>query len=216
MSYFTAVLAKSDAGWRAVAVDVEDAESLDELAETLRAASRGGPVLAVLEREDAWFAMVRVDGDEDARSFVSDLAATERSQYAGLLAPVGDVDMAQYAHLRPPRQELSPDDDDDDTDFSEDDDLVVLGADDDAEAPAPTSSMAVEPARAVQLRVHQPVAVVIADPPPWAGDPGLLADVGVTADEMVALVDEGEGDPASVIAAVGERCGFDELLDALR
>lgn len=218
VSYFTAVLAKSDAGWRAVVVDIEDAESLDELAESLRALSRGGPVLAVLEREDAWFAMVRVDGDEDARSFVSDLAATERSQYAALLGPVGDVDMAQYAHLRPPRQELAPDQDDDDADFSEDDDLVVLGADDDAEAPAPTSSMAVsgEPARAAQLRVHQPVAVVIADPPPWAGDPDLLADVGVSADELVALVDAGEGDPAAVIAALGERCGFDELLDALR
>ena len=216
VSYFTAVLAKSDAGWRAVGVDIEDAESIEELAESLRAVSRGGPVLAVLEREDAWFAMVRVDGDEDARSFVSDLAATERSQYAALLAPVGDIDMAQYAHLRPPRQELSPDQDDDDADFTEDDDLVVLGADDDAEAPAPTSSPAVEPARPAQLRVYQPVVVVIADPPPWAGDPDLLSDVGVNADELVALVDAGEGDPASVIASLGERCGFDELLDALR
>ena len=215
MSYFTAVLAKSDAGWRAVAVDVEDAESLDELAETLRAASRGGPVLAVLEREDAWFAMVRVDGDEDARSFVSDLAATERSQYADLLAPVGDIDMAEHAHLRVPRQEVTADDDDD---FAEDDDLVVLGADDDPEATGPTSGMGVgaEPARIAPVHVRQPAVLVIADPPPWAGDPGLLADVGVTADELVALVDEGEGDPASVIAAVGERCGFDELLDALR
>ena len=216
VSYFSAVLARSDAGWRAVAVDVEDAESLDELAETLRAASRGGPVLAVLEREDAWFAMVRVDGDEDARSFVSDLAATERSQYADLLAPVGDIDMAEHAHLRVPRQELTDDDDDDD--FAEDDDLVVLGEADEAAGAEPTSGMGVggEPARIAPVHVRQPAVLVIADPPPWAGDPGLLADVGVTADELVALVDEGEGDPASVIAAVGERCGFDELLDALR
>ena len=220
VSYFTAVLARSDAGWRAVAVDVEDAESLDELAEALRAASRGGPVLAVLEREDAWFAMVRVDGDDDdARSFVSDLAATERSQYAELLAPVGDVDMSEHAHLRVPRQQDFIESDD--LDFAADDDEIVGDVDGDGAdlaAAGPTSGNGVdgEPARGEPVHVRQPVAVATAEPPPWAGDPGLLADVGVTADELVALVDEGEGDPASVIAAVGERCGFDELLDALR
>ena len=221
VSYFTAVLARSDADWRAVAVDVEDAESLDELAEALRAVSRGGPVLAVLEREDAWFAMVRVDGDEDARSFVSDLVATESSQYADLLAPVGDVDMAEHAHLRVARQEVYDDVEDDDLDFSaDDDDIVALDESGDAAAAGPTSGNGVEgePAQIAPAHERQPVAVAvaIADPPPWAGDPGLLTDVGVTAEELVALVDEGEGDPASVIAAVGERCGFGDLLDALR
>ena len=64
--------------------------------------------------------------------------------------------------------------------------------------------------------VSASVAIALAGPPAWAGDPGLLADVGMAADELVDLVGEREGDPAYVIAAVGERCGFDELLDALR
>ena len=32
------------------------------------------PVLPFVEREDAWWAVVRVDGDEDPRVFVSDVA----------------------------------------------------------------------------------------------------------------------------------------------
>lgn len=202
MSYFTAVIARNGADWRTVDVDVEDAESLDELAELLRAARRGGPVLAVLEREDDWFALVRVDGDDDeARSFVSDLAAAERSHFAELLAPVGDVELAEYTHLR-----SRPLDTDEPgaAEFSADDDGV--GAD--PAVPASVTGVDGEP-------VQTATAVALA-PAPWAGDPGLLEDVGVPADDLVELVDEGEGDPASVIAALGERCGFDELLDALR
>lgn len=204
VAYFTAVIARSGTHWRAVDVDVEDAESLDELAELLRAASRGGPVLAVLEREDDWFALVRVDEDDDeARSFVSDLAATERSHYADVLSPIGDIELGEYAHLRVPQppaiaEGVSP------VAYAASDEL------DDAEAAPPTSGTGTDG----ELLVVG-LAPALA-PPPWAGDPGLLADVGVDAEELVDLVDQREGDPASVIAALGERCGFDELLDALR
>lgn len=220
MSYFTAVIARRGADWRAVDVALEDAESLDEVAQMMRGASRGGPVLAVLEREDQWFALVRVDGDDDdARSFVSDLAATERSRYAEVLAPVGDVDLAEYSHLRATRPVFSDEDDDAAEDVEEEPDQEIdYGADDDPlvgpdeAAGGPTSGNGVdgEPAQ-----LEPPVAAA-PETPAWAGDPGLLADVGVGADELVEMVREREGDPASVIAAVGERCGFDDLLDALR
>ncbi len=210
MSYFTAVIARSGARWRALDVDLEDAESLDEVTELLRAARRDGPVLAVLEREDDWFALVRVDGDDDdARSFVSDLAATERSHYAQVLAPVGDVELVEYAHLRVPHATPEVEDDEDDVVFGVDDE------DDDAVAPAGGSDPASDGAVDGDLATA-PTVVALLAPPPWAGDPGLLADHGVEAAELVALVDDREGDPASVIAALGERCGFDELLDALR
>ncbi|MEO7745203.1 MAG: hypothetical protein ABIV05_03140 [Actinomycetota bacterium] len=217
MAYFTAVIARSGADWRSVDVDVEDAETLDELAELLRAARRDGPVLAVLEREDDWFALVRVDGDDDdARSFVSDLAATEGGHYGPLLAPVGDLDLVEYAHLRtPPATDgVAPEadgapyalDDPLETDAAPADE-VVPDADPDADADVDDGD---EPAPDVE----EPVSPVA--PAPWAGDPGLLDDVGVAAHELVELVDAGEGDPASVIAALGELCGFDDLLDALR
>ena len=216
VAYFTAVIARSGADWRAVDVDVEDAETLDELAELLRAARRDGPVLAVLEREDDWFALVRVDGDDDdARSFVSDLAATENGHYGPLLAPVGDLDLVEYAHLRTPADAngVAPApvvapyalDDPIETDAVPADGVPREAdpdpdPDDDGDEPAP--------------EVEEPASAVA--PAPWAGDPGLLEDVGVAAHELVELVDAGEGDPASVIAALGERCGFDDLLDALR
>lgn len=223
--YFTAVIARAGAGWRTVDVDLEDAESLDELAEMLRGARRGGPVLAVLEREDDWFALVRVDGDDDeARSFVSDLAATERSQYADVLSPVGDVELAEYAHLRVApgadgRSHEAPGDDglgSDGLDLAGDRSPDEFAAHDEGastDTAAPSSGIGVEGEPAL---VSASVAIALAGPPAWAGDPGLLADVGMAADELVDLVGEREGDPAYVIAAVGERCGFDELLDALR
>jgi len=55
------------------------------------------------------------------------------------------------------------------------------------------------------------------DPPPaWAGDPGLLEDLGLSARDLVTLVVESSSDPGTVLADVGERCGFDDQLDALR
>ena len=215
VAYFTAVIARSGADWRAVDVDVEDAETLDELAELLRAARRDGPVLAVLEREDDWFALVRVDGDDDeARSFVSDLAATEGGHYGVLLSPVGDLDLAEYAHLRTPAAGNGV------SDASADDAPYALG--DPLETPADPNDAAVDSADVDPDDVDEPVTQEVDEPEPvvapapWAGDPGLLDDVGVAAHELVELVDAGEGDPASVIAALGERCGFDDLLDALR
>ena len=90
MAYFTAVLSPEGSGddrdWRSVDVDLE-AGSPDELADVLRGAVDGdGPVLAVLEREDEWFALVRTDGDGDARVFVSDAVAAADSAYAPLFA----------------------------------------------------------------------------------------------------------------------------------
>jgi putative tRNA adenosine deaminase-associated protein len=51
-------------------------------------------VLAVIEHEDEWFALIRVDGDDEPRLFVSDLGAASHSRYGALLAPAADVDSA--------------------------------------------------------------------------------------------------------------------------
>ena len=108
MPYFTAVLARDGDKWFPRNVDVEGLESLDELADALRAREVGDaePVLAFIEREDSWWAVVRVDGDEDPRVFVSDAAGAAASTYSELLeveideevgastaAYAGDVDL---------------------------------------------------------------------------------------------------------------------------
>ncbi|WP_461024096.1 tRNA adenosine deaminase-associated protein [Thalassiella azotivora] len=192
MSYFTAVMASDGDGWRTRDVDVEDAASLDDLADSLRGLSREGePVLAVIEHEDEWFALVRVDGDDDPRVFVSDALAASRGAFAELLAPATDVD-APFAG--------AGDD--------EDDDGVVTVDDDD---PDGTAAEAEEDVDLGDLDGDDPEP-----PPPWAGHTDLLADKGVDPTHLVDLCEKNPDDPAAVLADIGERAGFDELLEALR
>ena len=94
VSYFTAVLARHARGWRVLDLDVDDAEDLDELADLVRNALPGaGPGLAIIEREDSWFALVRVDDDGEPRPFVSDLRESLRSRYAVVLESAADIDI---------------------------------------------------------------------------------------------------------------------------
>ena len=89
MSYFTAVLARTGRAWTVHDLDLDSEGDLKELASDLRDLTDSDePVLLLLEREDAWWAVVRVDGEEDPRVFVSDLAGAAASSYAALL----DVD----------------------------------------------------------------------------------------------------------------------------
>lgn len=93
MSYFTAVLVRDGKSWLARDVDVEEFDALGDLAAALKAL--GGddePVLALIEREDAWWAVVRIEGDEDPRVFVSDVAGVVASRFAELLEVEADDD----------------------------------------------------------------------------------------------------------------------------
>ena len=86
MSYFTAVLAREGKAWTTHDLEVEGADDLGELTAELRGLVDGDePVLVLVEREDAWWAVVRVDGDEDPRIFVSDAAGAASSSYSELL-----------------------------------------------------------------------------------------------------------------------------------
>jgi putative tRNA adenosine deaminase-associated protein len=105
VAYFTAVIARAGSAWRARDVEVDDATSLEDLTDALRSVAVGDqPVLAVIEHEDEWFALVRVDGDDEPRLFVSDLYSASHSHYGPLLAPAADVDSAD---------EVDEDDDED-------------------------------------------------------------------------------------------------------
>lgn len=93
MSYFTAVLAREGRKWFAHDIDIESAGSLSELADQLRQfAHDDEPVLAFVEREDAWWGVVRVDGDEDPRVFVSDAVDASATAYSEIFAIEGEDD----------------------------------------------------------------------------------------------------------------------------
>ncbi|MFF9085645.1 hypothetical protein ACF1BE_04365 [Streptomyces sp. NPDC014991] len=84
--YFAALLARTEDGWEASDTELDDVETLSDLADLAREASPDeDTVLVLIEQEDSWFGVVRVDGEEDPRIYVSDAAAAQRSAYGELL-----------------------------------------------------------------------------------------------------------------------------------
>ncbi|WP_431047609.1 hypothetical protein ACQUSR_15305 [Streptomyces sp. P1-3] len=84
--YFAALLARTEDGWQASDTELDDVETLADLTELAReAAVDDDTVLALIEQEDAWFGIVRLEGEDDPRIYVSDAAAAARSSYGALL-----------------------------------------------------------------------------------------------------------------------------------
>jgi putative tRNA adenosine deaminase-associated protein len=84
--YFAALLARNENGWQASEPDLDDVETLGDLSDLARAAiAEEETVLVFIEQEDAWFGVIRVDGEEDPRIYVSDAAAASRSSYGEIL-----------------------------------------------------------------------------------------------------------------------------------
>jgi len=84
--YFAALLARTEDGWKARDTELDDVETLADLAELAREAMADEEtVLAWIEQEDSWFGVVRVDGEDDPRIYVSDAASASRSSYGAML-----------------------------------------------------------------------------------------------------------------------------------
>ena len=104
MSYFAAALVRVGGDWKAREIDLDEVEDLEELAEAMRDLDGGGTVLLLLEQDDEWLGVVRVDGDEDPRVFLSDRRAVETSEVAALLwdeEPVIAVEPDEEEGTRP-------------------------------------------------------------------------------------------------------------------
>ncbi|MER5749538.1 hypothetical protein [Streptomyces sp. NPDC002088] len=84
--YFAALLARTEDGWEASDTELDDVETLSDLADLAREASPDDDtVLVLIEQEDGWFGVVRVDGEDDPRIYISDAAAAARSSYGEIL-----------------------------------------------------------------------------------------------------------------------------------
>lgn len=199
MSFFTAVLASDGEGWRAKDVDVEDCASLDDLVELMQGVAHDDcPVLCIIEREDGWFGLVRVDGDNPASVFVSDLPAVLEGHYADLLGPAADID-ADVPGLHAYEQVAEPEPDErSDSERAHD----VEAEEELVEALGGGSLLRPDPDA-------EPVDT-------WAGEPGLLTDLGVPAQRLVAFAVDNPDDPATALAGIGDLVGFAELVEALR
>ncbi|MCJ0875502.1 hypothetical protein [Streptomyces sp. AP-93] len=199
--YFAALLARTEDGWEASDMELDDVESLSDLIDLARSASvDDDTVVALIEQEDTWFGVVRVDGEEDPRYYVSNASAASRSSYGSMLTDellgkdeeddeLDDLDLdgtedgedevvASYPDGRPADRdegdEYADDTDDADADDSHD---VRAGAE-----PAPAGPL---------------------------GDPRLLDDLGVSHKQLMTL----DGDALSEIA---DSLGATEVLEAVR
>ncbi|MEV7774402.1 tRNA adenosine deaminase-associated protein [Kitasatospora sp. NPDC086791] len=121
VAYFAAVLARSEDGWDVSETELDDVETLADLTDLARdSAQDDDSVLIFIEQEDSWFAIVRVDGEDDPRIFVSDGAAAARSSYGSVLTDelvdqAGESEFGDLDHLLDEDGE-APEQDDEDAD----------------------------------------------------------------------------------------------------
>ncbi|MEY9870651.1 putative tRNA adenosine deaminase-associated protein [Streptacidiphilus sp. MAP12-33] len=188
MAYFAALLARTEDGWDVSETDLDDVETLADLADLAReAAEDEESVLVFIEQEDAWFAVVRVDGEDDPRVFVSDAAAASRSSYGELvltdelLGREGDDELEDLDHL-------VVDLDDEDAEDSATEDDEEDGADAAGGAGIPSGPL---------------------------GDAGLLIEFGFGAKELMDLAAEGSV-PGDALSEIAEALGCGEILEAVR
>jgi putative tRNA adenosine deaminase-associated protein len=72
--YFAAVFARTPQGWVGTEAVLAEAEGVDDVADLMREAaveSYGDPVLLLIEQDDDWFAVLRLDGENEPRAFIS-------------------------------------------------------------------------------------------------------------------------------------------------
>ncbi|WP_405615640.1 hypothetical protein [Streptomyces sp. NBC_01508] len=186
--YFAALLARTEDGWEASDTELDDVETLSDLTDLAREASVDeDTVLVFIEQEDAWFGVLRVEGEEDPRIYVSDAAMAARSSYGEILTDEllggDDDDLADALDTL----DL---DGTEDGETEEQEDTQDTDGTDDSSGPAAAAGPGAVPAGP-------------------AGDRAILADLGLPEAELLAL----ETDAMSEIA---DALGASEVLETAR
>jgi putative tRNA adenosine deaminase-associated protein len=110
MSYFAAVLARLGDRWHGVEVSLDGCESLVDIADV--AADVPGDVrLVVVEQDDEYAAVVRIDEDDEPRAFLSDGHAADAYPMAAVIAEdlveIGDDELSEDEDA-PPAHDSAP------------------------------------------------------------------------------------------------------------
>jgi putative tRNA adenosine deaminase-associated protein len=91
VSYFAVALARTGESWTGVEVDLDEVEDIEALTDLMRdlTGESPGPALLMLEEDDEYVAIVRVDGGTgglgEPRVFLSDRRAVQGSDVAAML-----------------------------------------------------------------------------------------------------------------------------------
>jgi putative tRNA adenosine deaminase-associated protein len=110
MSYFAAVLARFRGSWRAVEVDLDECESLDDVLDAARDVA-GDLRLLVVEQDDEYAILARADDGNEARVFLSDGHAADAYPIAALVADEVDEigeDILDGDEDAPPAHDSAP------------------------------------------------------------------------------------------------------------
>jgi putative tRNA adenosine deaminase-associated protein len=202
VAYFAALLARYADEWQARDVDLDEVDDGVGLVEFIREVTEEeepDTAVVLLEREDAWFAVVRLDLDEDPRVFASDLAGVSRSGYAELLTasslvPLGrDGNPLETAAVLAgaPAAGAGAEAEEAELDVDDEDAEIEVDLEDEDEYPG------------------------LGTPSGPAGDAALLADFGQSAKGLVGLCD-GSLSPADALAEIAGVLGAAEELEAVR
>lgn len=130
MSYFTEILAETSGSWRARDIDVHESETLEELLELMRASGEGdGDVVTVIEHEDDWFALVRLNTEDESSVFLSNVDGVRESPFAEVFEEFLGGTSEEFEEEFEPA-DVDPDAEDDEDD--EEDEPAMLASDEDA------------------------------------------------------------------------------------
>ncbi|MEU0759487.1 hypothetical protein ABZ351_07405 [Streptomyces microflavus] len=204
--YFAALLARTEDGWEASDTELDDVETLSDLTDLAQEASVDeDTVLVYIEQEDAWFGILRVDGEEDPRIYVSDASAAARSSYGEILLtdellgrePGAEDEIAALEELV-------------DLDGTED------GDPDEAARPASPAGTAADrqahpPSHPDSDSDSDPDAGTDPDAVPAGpiGELGILADFGVSEKDLLTL-------RTDALTEIADALGAAEVLEAVR
>ncbi|MGW0855321.1 tRNA adenosine deaminase-associated protein [Streptomyces sp. NPDC002690] len=188
--YFAALLARTEDGWEASDTELDDVEALSDLTDLARDASVDeDTVLVYIEQEDAWFGVVRVDGEEDPRIYVSDASAAARSSY-------GEILLTDELLGREPGAE---------DEIAALEELVGLDSDEDDDPEFGHEHGATAPPGGAADRDDDPEAV----PAGPIGDASILADLGLSERALLTL-------RTDALAEIADALGADEVLESVR
>jgi putative tRNA adenosine deaminase-associated protein len=87
--YFAAVFARTETGWIGADADLSETLGLDDVTDLMRETAVeaiGDLVVLLVEEDDSWFGVIRLDGDDEPRVFLSDPEAGRSSRIGVQLA----------------------------------------------------------------------------------------------------------------------------------
>lgn len=176
MSHFAAMIARTESRWKGADADeitLDDLNDIEQIVDVMRDASVGeSSVVLFVEEDDEWFAVVRVDGTDDPRIFISDARVVAVSPLA--MAVFGDLALDEAVDVS---EAIAEDED-------------VRAEDDESPSVRPV--------------------------PEPSGATDLLADYGISSQDLLDMCAEEGALPADVITTICERLGCADEIEVYR